>query len=99
MTERIVEASPRLKARIAGGLWLIVIAAGMTAFLVRSPLIVRGDAAVRGTLISLIRAFDIDLLDGQSYALYPAGDGDPGPSGAALAALCPVLAGRGGRRA
>ena len=43
----------------------------------RNALLVRGDAAVRGTLTSLIRAFDIDLLAGQSYALFPAGDGDP----------------------
>ena len=32
MMERIAETSPRFKARIAGGLWLMVIAAGMTAF-------------------------------------------------------------------
>src|SRR6266404_7649601 len=38
----------------------------------RNALVVRGDAAVRGTLVSLIRAFDIDLLAGQSYALFPA---------------------------
>jgi general secretion pathway protein D len=43
----------------------------------RNALLVRGDAAVRGTLVSLIRAFDIDLLAGQSYALFPAGDSDP----------------------
>ncbi len=43
----------------------------------RNALLVRGDAAVRGTLISLIRAFDVDLLAGQSYALFPAGDSDP----------------------
>src|SRR5262249_32023770 len=29
-------------------------------------------------LIGLVRAFDIDVLAGQSYALYPAGDSDPG---------------------
>ncbi len=39
-------ASPRLKARIAGGLWLLVIASGTFAELfVRSNLIVGGDAA------------------------------------------------------
>src|SRR4029077_13693188 len=43
----------------------------------RNALLVRGDAAVRGTLVSLIRAFDIDLLAGRSYALFPAGDADP----------------------
>jgi general secretion pathway protein D len=40
-------------------------------------LIVSGDAAVRQTLVGLIRAFDIDILAGQSYALFPVGDGDP----------------------
>ena len=46
MMERIAEASPRLKARIAGLLYLIVIAGGIFAELfVRSALIVRGDAA------------------------------------------------------
>jgi general secretion pathway protein D len=43
----------------------------------RNALLVRGDAAVRQTLVGLIRAFDIDLLAGQSYALFPVGDGDP----------------------
>jgi len=36
--EQIAEASPRLKARIAGGLWLMVIAAGVTAVVIRSTL-------------------------------------------------------------
>ena len=46
MMERIAEASPRLKARIAGLLYLIVIAGGIfTELFVRSALIVRGDAA------------------------------------------------------
>ena len=43
----------------------------------RNALIVSGDAAVRRTLIGLIRGFDIDTLAGQSYALFPAGDADP----------------------
>lgn len=51
MTNRNTEASPCLKARIAGGLWLIVIAAGVSALLVRSTLIVRGDAAATATNI------------------------------------------------
>jgi general secretion pathway protein D len=42
----------------------------------RNVLIVSGDAAVRQTLTSMIRAFDIDVLAGQSYALFPAGDGN-----------------------
>jgi general secretion pathway protein D len=43
----------------------------------RNALLVSGDAAVRETLVSLVRAFDIDILAGQSYALFPAGDSDP----------------------
>ena len=44
----------------------------------RNALIVNGNAAVRETLVSLVRAFDIDILAGQSYALFPVGDGNPG---------------------
>lgn len=40
-------------------------------------LIVSGDAAGRQALVSLVHAFDIDLLAGQSYALFPAGDANP----------------------
>jgi general secretion pathway protein D len=43
----------------------------------RNALIVSGDLAVRETLVSLIHAFDIDILAGQSYALFPVGDSDP----------------------
>jgi general secretion pathway protein D len=43
----------------------------------RNALLVSGDAAVRETLVSLVRAFDIDILAGQSYALFPVGDSDP----------------------
>jgi hypothetical protein len=72
MMEQITEASPRLKARIAGGLWLMVIVAGMSAFLTRSPLIVRGDAAATATRIlaseSLFRfGFVTDLIAGVCY--------------------------------
>src|SRR5437660_1023213 len=42
----------------------------------RNVLIVSGDPAVRQTLGSMIRAFDIDVLAGQSYALFPAGEGN-----------------------
>jgi hypothetical protein len=46
MTEGIREASPRLKARIAGVLYLIIIvAAGFAELFVRGRLIVSGDAA------------------------------------------------------
>jgi len=72
MTERIKETSPRFKARIAGGLWLMVIVAGMTAFIIRSPLIVRGDAAATTAHIlaseSLFRfGFGADLIAGACY--------------------------------
>ncbi len=43
-----------------------------------NALLVTGDAAVRQTLVGLIRAFDIDILSGRSYALFPVGNGgDP----------------------
>jgi hypothetical protein len=46
MTDRITEAWPRLYARIAGGLYLIVIVGGIFAeIFVRSRLVVHGDAA------------------------------------------------------
>ena len=72
MTNRITEASPRFKARIAGGLWLMVIVAGMTAFVIRSPLVVSGDAAATATKIlaseSLFRlGFGADLIAGACY--------------------------------
>jgi general secretion pathway protein D len=41
-----------------------------------NALIVSGDAAVRQTLVGLVRAFDIDILAGQSYALFPVADSD-----------------------
>jgi len=42
----------------------------------RNALVISGDAAVRQTLVGLVRAFDIDILAGQSYALFPVGDTD-----------------------
>lgn len=42
-----------------------------------NALLVSGDAPVRQTLVGLISAFDIDILSGRSYALFPVGDGDP----------------------
>jgi general secretion pathway protein D len=68
-----------------------------------NALIVSGDEMVRRTLTALIRAFDIDLLAGQSYALFPAGENDPkklaaelegvlqAQKGAALASIVRVL--------
>src|SRR5215469_12626084 len=43
----------------------------ITADTGRNALIINGDQAVRQTLVSLVRAFDIDILAGQSYALFP----------------------------
>src|SRR5713226_9751508 len=72
MMERIAKSSPRPKARIAGGLWLMVIVSGMTAFVIRSPLIVLGDAAATAAKIlaseSLFRfGFAADLIAGVCY--------------------------------
>ncbi len=40
----------------------------------RNALVVSGDPTVRDALIAMIRGFDIDILAGQSYALFPAGE-------------------------
>ena len=51
MTKRITETSPRLKARMAGGLWLLyVLMAGLADF-ARRGLIVSGEAAATATNI------------------------------------------------
>ncbi len=50
----------------------------VTADITRNALIVTGDPSARQTLISLIRTFDIDVLAGQSYAIFPVGSGEPG---------------------
>ncbi|MEA3001568.1 MAG: hypothetical protein QOH81_356 [Sphingomonadales bacterium] len=66
--------SPKLKARIAGALWLFVIAAGLFAeVFVRSGLIVRGDAAATAARIAasepLYRlGFAADLAGAAAYA-------------------------------
>src|SRR5712692_2500099 len=72
MTERITETSPRLYARVAGGLWLIVIAAGVFAYVAGSSVIVRNDAAATAANIlaneSLFRlGFVADLIAGACY--------------------------------
>ncbi len=41
----------------------------------RNVLLISGDAPTREALVSLIRAFDIDILAGQSYALFPVTSG------------------------
>ncbi len=50
----------------------------------RNVLLVGGEPAVRESLVMLIRAFDVDILAGQSYALLPVGSGDPKDIAAAL---------------
>lgn len=50
----------------------------------RNALIVSGDAAVRQTLVELIRSFDVDVLAGQSFVLFPVGDADLGKTASAL---------------
>jgi len=42
-----------------------------------NALVVSGDPSARESLVGLIRAFDIDLLAGQSYAVFPVTNGDP----------------------
>jgi general secretion pathway protein D len=42
-----------------------------------NAIIVTGDASARATIVSLIHAFDVDLLAGQSYALFPVTSGEP----------------------
>src|SRR5947199_4611727 len=72
MTEQFREESPRLKARIAGGCWLLCIVAGMVGFIAGGPLIVANDAAATATNIlaneSLFRfGFAANLISGLSY--------------------------------
>src|SRR5258708_27234671 len=72
MTERVAEASPRLKARVAGGLWLLCIVAGIAGLIASGPLIVANDAAATAANIlaneSLFRlGFAANLISGLSY--------------------------------
>ena len=70
--ERIAQASPRFKARMAGGLWLMVIATGTFAFLAGATLIVRNDAVATATNILAAErfyrlGFVADLIAGACY--------------------------------
>ena len=72
MTNRIGQASARLEARLAGGLWLMVIVAGTAAWLLRAPLIVRRDAAATAANVlasepSFRLGFAADLIAGACY--------------------------------
>ena len=69
----------------------------------RNTLIIEGEPGTRETLMGLVRAFDTNILAGQSYALLPIGTGSVkdfaaalqealrGQSGGALAGLVRVL--------
>jgi len=50
----------------------------------RNAVIISGNSAVRETLVGLIRAFDIDVLAGQSFVLFPVGDADLAKTASAL---------------
>lgn len=72
MTGRTGEASPRLQARAAGGLWLTCIVTGVFAFVAGPRLVAGDDAAATATNIlaneSLFRlGFVSDLASGASY--------------------------------
>ena len=72
MTARFREESPVRQARIAGGLWLLCIVAGIVGFIAGAPLIVANDAAATAANIlaneSLFRlGFAADLISGLSY--------------------------------
>ena len=41
-------------------------------------IIISGDPGARATVAELVRSFDVDMLAGQSYALFPVTNGDPG---------------------
>jgi general secretion pathway protein D len=49
----------------------------ITADPARNAVIVSGDEMVRRALVALVESFDTDILAGQSYALFPAGETDP----------------------
>lgn len=72
VTHRVQAPSPRVKARIAGALWLIVIVTGGFAVLARSALIVRTDAAATASNILAFEtrfrlAFVADLIGSACY--------------------------------
>ena len=60
----------------------------------QNALLIGGDPATREALVSLIRAFDVDVLAGQSYALFPAGSGGAKDFADALSAA--MRGGQGG---
>jgi hypothetical protein len=72
VTSRVHELSHRMKARIAGALWLVVIVTGGFAVLTRSALLVRDDAGATASNILAFEtrfrlAFVADLIGGACY--------------------------------
>jgi hypothetical protein len=72
MAERMIESSPRSKARVAGGLWWLCIVAGVGGFIAGAPLVVANDAAATAANIlgneSLFGlGFVANLISGASY--------------------------------
>jgi general secretion pathway protein D len=75
----------------------------ITAEAAHNALLISGEPAAREGLIGLVKAFDVDVLAGQSYALLPVGSGGvkdfatalqdafKGQSGGALAGLVRVI--------
>jgi hypothetical protein len=77
MTERIAEVSPRLKARIAGLCYVLMLPTGGVAIFVRGRFVVKGDAAVTAANILAHEpwfrlAFAGDLLVVAIYILFTA---------------------------
>lgn len=44
----------------------------------RNALVISGEPGARTTILSMIHAFDVDVMANQSYALFPVTSGDPG---------------------
>ncbi len=59
----------------------------------RNALVITGDPGTRQTLAGLVSAFDVDVLAGQSYALFPVATGDAKDFAASLA---DAIRGQGG---
>jgi general secretion pathway protein D len=50
----------------------------------RNALVITGDAPARQALADLVRSFDVDMLAGQSFAIFPVKEGDAQAQAAAL---------------
>jgi Domain of unknown function (DUF4386) len=65
VTERVADASPRFKARVAGFFYLLLVPFGVLSFLARGGIVVKGDAAATATGL---------LLHETAFRLAVAGD-------------------------